>query len=256
MKDYVTFEHIRKDKGGGGLLTAVHRNLASVCVSSNEDTEILVVEAKTGNSKTRFINAYGPQENCDDDIKETFYNNLDTEVKKSKLSGSRCVCIEMDANAKLGPKFISKDPHPQSKNGKLLEKFINDNDLVVVNGSQLWVVVNGSQLCEGSITRKRVTIVKKEESILDYFIVCKEMLKLILKMKIDEERKHCLTKFSTTKGRKSTKESDHNLLYLKILVSWNSVFNERSTRVESFNFSDEEAFAQYQEITNSKIWTT
>ena len=246
MKDYVTFEHIRKDKGGGGLLTAVHRNLAPVCVSSNEDTEILVVEAKTGNSKTRFINAYGPQENCDDDIKETFYNTLDTEVKKSKLSGS-LVCIEMDANAKLGPKFISKDPHPQSKNGKLLEKFINDNDLVVVNGSQL---------CEGLITRKRVTIVKKEESILDYFIVCKEMLKLILKMKIDEERKHCLTKFSTTKGRKSTKESDHNLLYLKISVSWNSVFNERSTRVESFNFSDEEAFAQYQEITNSKIWTT
>ena len=88
LKDYVTFEHIRKDKGGGGLLTAVHRNLAPVCVSSNEDTEILVVEAKTGNSKTRFINAYGPQENCDDDIKETFYNNLDTEVKKSKLSGT------------------------------------------------------------------------------------------------------------------------------------------------------------------------
>ena len=163
MKDYVTFEHIRKDKGGGGLLTAVHRNLAPVSVTSNDETEILVVEAKTGDTKTRFINAYGPQENSDEDTKELFYNQLDTEVKKSKLSGA-LVCIEMDANGKLGPDFISRDPHSQSKNGKFLEKFITDNNLIVVNGSNL---------CEGLITRKRVTVVKTEECILDYFIVKK-----------------------------------------------------------------------------------
>ena len=30
LKDYVTFEHLRPEKGGGGLFTAVHRNLVSV----------------------------------------------------------------------------------------------------------------------------------------------------------------------------------------------------------------------------------
>ena len=49
-----------------------------------------------------------------------------------------------------------------------------------------------------------------EKSIIDYFIVCKNMFKRIIKMKIDDERKFTLTKYSTTKGNKSVKESDHN----------------------------------------------
>ena len=106
----------------------------------------------------------------------------------------------MDANGKLGSKFISKDPHPQSNNGNFLERIIEENDLIVVNGSSL---------CEGLITRKRITVLRKEESILDFFIVCRDMFKRIIEMKIDEDWKHILTKYSTTKGRKSTKESDH-----------------------------------------------
>ena len=130
-----------------------------------------MVEAQTGEVRTRFINAYGPQEASEDATKQEFYNQLDIEIKKSKVAGS-LICIEMDANAKLGSKVILNDPHPQSKNGKLLENLIEDNDLVVVNGSAL---------CEGLINRKRVTVASTEESILDYFIVCKEMFKRILR---------------------------------------------------------------------------
>ena len=241
LNDYVTFEHVRKNKGGGGLLTAVHRNLEPVNIATNEETEILVVEAKIGKDKTRFINAYGPQETCEDTTKQEFYNQLDIEVKKSKLAGA-LVCIEMDANAKLGKKLIPKDPHPQSKNGKLLENFVEDNDLVVVNGTSL---------CEGVITRKRITVANKEESVLDYYIVCKSFFKLVVKMKIDEERKHSLTKYSTTKGRQSIKESDHNPLILEINVNWNSHFNDRSVRVETFNFADAEAFDRYKNLTET-----
>ena len=123
LRDYVTFEHLRKDKNGGGLLTAVHRNLKPVSVPSNEDTEILVVETKTENIKTRYINAYGPQENCVEEIKTIFYNELDTEIKKVRLAGAH-ICIEMDANAKLGTTLIPNDPHSQSPNGKLLENLV------------------------------------------------------------------------------------------------------------------------------------
>ena len=148
----------------------------------------------------------------------------------------------MDAHAKLGSKFILNDPHPQSKNGKLLENLIEDNDLVVVNGSAL---------CEGLINRKRVTVASTEESILDYFIVCKEMFNRILRMKIDKERKYSLTKYSTTKGKQSIKESDHNPLILEISVSWDSKFVEKSTRTEVFNFSEDESFSKYQLLTET-----
>jgi hypothetical protein len=46
LDDYVIFEKIRKEVNGGGLLTAVHKNLEPVSVGEgNEDDEVLVVEA-------------------------------------------------------------------------------------------------------------------------------------------------------------------------------------------------------------------
>ena len=37
----------------------------------------------------------------------------------AKMFGN-LICIEMDANAKLGPEFIALDPNPRSGNGDLL----------------------------------------------------------------------------------------------------------------------------------------
>ena len=74
-----------------------------------------------------------------------FNNQLDLEIKISKLAGSQ-IRVEMDFNAKLGPKIITGDPKEQSENEKLLEKVIAENDLVVVNGTEL---------CNGVITRHR-----------------------------------------------------------------------------------------------------
>ena len=83
MDDYVVFEFLRKDKGGGGLLTAVHKNLQPVSVSDDTDTEVLGVEGKINDKKARFINGYGPQENYDEETKLKFFNRLDLEIKSS-----------------------------------------------------------------------------------------------------------------------------------------------------------------------------
>ena len=82
----------------------------------------------------------------------------------------------MDSNAKLGPKIIPNDPKEQSENGKLLEKVIAENDLVVVNGTEL---------CNGVITRHRKTMNSLEESAIDHFIVCKDFFKHVINMIID-----------------------------------------------------------------------
>ena len=46
------------------------------------------------------------------------------------------VCIEMDANSKLGSKFIKEDPHPISPNGNLLKGVIEQQGLRVVNSEE------------------------------------------------------------------------------------------------------------------------
>ena len=123
LDEYVIFEKIREKSSGGGLLTAVHRNLEPVSIDGdNDDDEVLVVEAKIQTEKIRLINAYGPQEDELEDVKKLFFNKLDVEVKAAKVVGA-FICIEMDANSKLGPSLIPGDPHPQSKNGKMLETF-------------------------------------------------------------------------------------------------------------------------------------
>ena len=115
--DYVVFEHIRKKSGGGGLLTAVHKNLMPVSVSDEDDTEILVVQGNIKNKAVRFINGYGPQDesNSSEEEKSEFFNRLDIEVKASKLAGTM-VCIQMDANSKLGSRYVPGDKKPMSKN--------------------------------------------------------------------------------------------------------------------------------------------
>ena len=160
LKNYIIFEKIRKNRGGGGLLTGVHKNLDPVSVGDDTDDEILVVEAKLLNKKVRLINAYGPQETANEDDKNSFFGKLDEEIKKAKLSGS-LICLELDANSKLGPQLIPGDPHQQSRNGKYLENVITENELIVVNGQEL---------CTGKITRSRKTVNRTEESILDYFM--------------------------------------------------------------------------------------
>ena len=99
-------------------------------------------------------------------------------MKDAKCSG-KLVCIELDANAKLGREIIPGDPKEQSKNGERLMSVIEENDLIVVNSLDL---------CSGTITRSRETKNSNEVSVLDYFLVCSSFLQLITKMVIDESK--------------------------------------------------------------------
>ena len=69
-------------------------------------------------------------------------------------------------------------------------------------------------------------------------------------MKVDEERKYALTKFSTKNGVKSLKVSDHNLLILELSIKWNSL-NNMNERQEMFNFQDVENFQKFEMLTES-----
>ena len=194
--------------------------------------------------KIRFINGYGPQEKETDEVKAKFFNQIDLEVKSFKMSGA-LVCMEMDANSKLGSQVIAGDPeNEQSKNGELLMKVVEENDLVVVNGTDL---------CEGTITRYRKTINGEEKAVIDFFIVCRKFLKLIIKMEVDDKRVHTLTKFSNKRGDKNIKKSDHNILSLLINSNWTTLLKDGADRIEIYNYKNKEDFERFKEETEHNL---
>ena len=129
VNNFEIFESIRPT-GGGSILTGIHASLNPIMISdgSNEDIEILVVEGEIGGRKCRFFNWYGPQESADIDKRVKFYAFLEEEIIKAKLQGA-LICIELDANAKLGPDIIENDPHEKSSNGELFHGVIVRNNL-------------------------------------------------------------------------------------------------------------------------------
>ena len=121
------------------------------------------------------------------------------------------------------------------------------------------MVVNGTEVCDGVITRQRKTVDRNEESVLDFFIVCKNLFKLVKKMKVDEEKQYSLSSFSTRKGVPNVRNSDHNMIFLEIDRNWKTLVG--NTRLEIFNYNDEEGFKKFDQetennhlIPNKLIW--
>ena len=67
------------------------------------------------------------------DEKMPFFVALEEEVSKARLEG-KSIILELDANSKLGPKYIKNDPHNMSQNGVILSGIIERQGLVVANG--------------------------------------------------------------------------------------------------------------------------
>ena len=70
----------------------------------------------------------------------------------------------MDANSKLGSKYIPEDTHDMSANGKLLGNIIKRHELVVANGSS-----------KCTVTRRRATKLRKEEWCIDFVMFSSDM---------------------------------------------------------------------------------
>ena len=242
LENYCIFESIRGEKQGGGLMTIVHSNFEPVLIPQKNEIKmaenVLVVEAKLGQSRVRYINAYGVQETAPVTEKMEFLTILDQEIENAK-NNERMICIQMDANAKFGSDVIKGDPHKISANGELLLDLITRKSLILVNSTDK---------CSGVITRMRVKGNKKEESTLDYFIVCENFYIFCVNMDIDEERKYTLKRFYKSKNGNKVILSDHNPLFLHLKIPWN--FYIRKPRLEIFNLRNKKAQEEFYKMTN------
>ena len=109
----------------------------------------------------------------------------------------------MDANSKLGKEYIAEDPHGTSSNGFILGDIIRSHNLILGNGNNK---------CTGTITRKRVTKDRCEQSVIDLVMLSPDLIKHLVSVHIDEEQKHVLTKIHKTKKGVTIKKSDHNTI--------------------------------------------
>ena len=245
VDDFEVFESIRKGKENGGTAIGVHKALQPVLISEyDEEFELITVEVKVGNREIRIISGYGPQENWPAEERKKFFNALEEEIIKAELNG-KDVIIEADFNSKLGKEYVSKDPNDKTENGKLLENVIKRQNLVVANGLMQ---------CEGTITRKRVTTQRTEESVISYVLISENLRRHIESVHIDEKRHNVLTRITKTKRGYSKKESDHNLIETKLKLPWNN--KEKPEPKETmFNLKNKDCQKKfkYETTINNKL---
>ena len=165
---------------------------------------------------------------------------MDQEVKNAKLLDS-LVCLELDANAKLGRSIIADDPNEMSKNGELLIDFVMRNNLMICNASEK---------CQGTITRQRTTVSGTEKSVLDYLIVCQDMYTLLDSVKIDDKRALTLSRYLNKSGNTIVTKSDHNIIQAKFDLKWCRQKHMKNVRTEVFNFKNTDGIQKFKELTS------
>ena len=236
VENFLTFEAIRKKKNGGTVV-GVHEALKPILINAyNDPFELIVVEIEAGNKEIRVISGYGPQENWTPEKREPFFQALEEEIIKAELAG-KSVIVEADFNSKLGKHFIPNDPHPQSENGKLLANIIRRQKLTVANGLVA---------CEGTVTRKRVTTTRTEESAISFVLVTEDMVNSIVSVKIDECREHVLTRLTKTKTGHEKVESDHNVIETEISLPWNRKSKTNNDNTNQFNLKNKDCQKKFK----------
>jgi hypothetical protein len=146
----------------------------------------------------------------------------------------------MDANAKLGSNYITHDLHAISDNGKLLRDLLQRQNLTCLNSHEM---------CVGTITRHRKTILGDEKAVLDFIIACDQLTPYLERMVVDEKRVNVLTKYATSKGVRIKSESDHNPLYAEFNLRF--IRGKTTIRREIFDFKNQESLDKFSEITNN-----
>ena len=108
-------------------------------------------------------------------------------------------------------------------------------------------LVNSMPITEGLITRRRITVNKMEESIIDYFVVCDRLLPYTKKLLIDEQKKFVLTSFFKRKGLNRSKDSDHHTMILDLSIE----FKSKIQRHESYNVRERKGQLSFQLNTST-----
>ena len=202
IQGYTYLPTTRKDKKGGGLAYLIKNKLTKdIDVTDgqgdgNDITEQEWIRINFDDAPPYHIGLYyGKQE------KEPIHNiNHDLSSMEDKITAAKRnnqeVMLIGDFNSKIQIPIYQPQP---SRNGRILEDFIKNNELIVINTSQK---------CKGVWTRVD-TNDNTKKSIIDYCLVTPKLMESVDQMIIDDDELYKIM------GRKPT---DHNTFIIDIKV--------------------------------------
>ena len=147
LDGFLTYEHLRSDKEGGGLALCARKELSPTFINDGGvEVEALTVNIHVKDISISVTSAYGPQESASTEKKTAFWAYLSAEAQRAKDCGSGFV-LQGDLNSWLGPAIIKGDVREQNRNGRLFATFLIQNNLTCVNSLDF---------TEGVVTRKEI----------------------------------------------------------------------------------------------------
>ena len=194
--------------GEKGMVVAVkHNNFKTIRdVTQSQLKTIISVRLSTGSNNFRVILGYAPQETADDDDRESFFNELELEIKNCEETGDSPLVLG-DFNARIEPSEETPYGIPKSKNGRALHNILTEHDLPVMNFTDT---------CTGKWTHEVRTT--GATSVIEYVAMDSILREKITSMVIDDCALHCPFGVTKTAGETITTLSDHNPIMLQLTV--------------------------------------
>ena len=101
---YVSWNKHRKDKGGGGVATAVSNEYSEYTVGAGEgcdDDEYLITRVESFKPALSVINCYGEQRKINKEVVEEKWKRLKKDMEDIRARGEFC-CLTGDLNKLVG----------------------------------------------------------------------------------------------------------------------------------------------------------
>ena len=221
---YTFIGKARKTAKGGGVAIFVKNDKKSIVAPhyTHRDIELLWISIHRRLNTPVFIGVYyGKQEStCSVQKITDEMDLLSEELLEKKQEGEMILC--MDANAKIG--LLGESV---SRNGKLISNVFDECEMVVINGTDK---------CDGQITRQNRKN-KEERSAIDFVTATQDASDWIARMKIDEDGDLRM---------KNKAESDHNTILLDLQIPDTAA--HKSAKLTTWNIkASTEKYNQFRE---------
>ena len=202
---YTVLTKNRKEKGGGGILTAVAQQFKDNTVGAGEgegEDEYLVTRIECFSPALNVINCYGEQRKTSRQEVEAKWGRLCREMEAIRNRQEFC-CLSGDLNKLVGiGQFGVPGNHKEIYfGGRLLRKLVETGNWFKVNGLGQEIVKGGPFTRQDPATGNR--------SCLDLFVVSAELLPYVQNLTIDSQREMAVTRAVKVGMRFKEVPSDH-----------------------------------------------
>ena len=235
----------RKEKGGGGILTAVAQEYKDSTVGVGEgegEDEYLVTRIESFSPALNIINCYGEQRKTNKQEVEAKWGRLCREMEEIRRR-KEFVCLAGDLNklVGIGELGVPGNHKEISFGGRLLREQLQTGNWFLVNGMGQEIVSGGP------FTRKDPA--SGNMSCLDMFVVSAELLPYVQSLVIDSKREMAVTRAVKVGTRYKAVPSDHFTCILT-LTDLPRVQERKGENQVVWNLKKEGGWNKYQLLTD------